>query len=47
MLFKCDSDDGMYIQSGTGGTPLLRINIDFDELEEIDQRIIDLIQKSK
>lgn len=47
MLFKSDTDDGVYIQSGTGGTPLLRVNIDFDELEEIDQRIIDLIQKGK
>lgn len=47
MFFKADTDDGVYIQSGTGGQPLIRVNMDFEELEEIDQRIIDLINNKK
>lgn len=46
VLFKSDLDDGVYLESISGQT-LLRINIDFNELGEIDQRIIDLIQKGK
>lgn len=47
LFSKSSVDDGCYLQSGTNGQPLIRINIDFEELEEIDQRIIDLIQKGK
>lgn len=45
-FFKSDIDDGVYLQSGIGQT-LLRINIDFDELEEVDQGILDLINSKK
>lgn len=47
LFSKSSVDDGCYLQSGTDGRPLIRINVDFDELEEIDQRIIDLIQNGK
>lgn len=47
MFSKSSVDDGCYLQSGTDGNPLIRINVEFNELEEIDQRIIDLIAKGK
>lgn len=45
-FFKSDIDDGVYLQSGIGQT-LLRINIDFDELEEVDLGTLDLINSKK
>lgn len=47
LLFKADIDDGVYIQSGDNGIPLLQITADFNELEPIDQRIVDLINSKK
>lgn len=47
MFARSDIADGCYLQSGTNGVPLLRLDIEYKELEEIDQRIIDMIQKNK
>lgn len=44
---KSNKDDGCFIQATPNGSPLFYLSIVFDELEDIDQRIIDLIQKGK
>lgn len=43
MFFTAGVAEGVYFQSGNG-QPLLKIYVDFNELEEIDQRIIDMIK---
>lgn len=43
---KSDIDDGCYLKSGTNGIPLLRLDIDYNELTEIDQSIIDQITQN-
>ena len=46
MFAQSDIDDGCYLQSGTNGIPLLRLDIDYNELSEIDQSIIDQITQN-
>lgn len=46
IIAKSDINDGCYLQSGTNGIPLLRLNIDYNELAEIDQSIVDQITQS-
>lgn len=43
LFANSNKDDGAFIQSNLDGTPTVRIDFVFDELEEIDERIIDLI----
>ena len=42
-----DRDGGSYIQRIGNSQPFVHIRVDLIELEEIDQRIIDLIEKGK
>lgn len=47
LFANSNKDDGAFIQSNLDGTPTVRIDFVFDELEEIDERIIDLINAKK
>lgn len=46
MFAQSDIDDGCYLKSGTNGVPLLRLDIDYSELQEIDQSVIDQITQN-
>lgn len=43
---QSDINDGCYLKSGTSGTPLLRLDIDYDELQEIDQSVLDILAQN-
>lgn len=43
MFAKSSVDDGCYLQSGTNGVPLLRLDIEYDEVIELSKDIIEQI----
>lgn len=44
---QSDIDDGCYLQSGVNGVPLLRLDITYDEIVEIDQKVLDEIESAR
>lgn len=46
MFAKSNKDDGFYLQSGTNGIPLFRLDYYFNELEVIDQDVLDQLERA-
>lgn len=46
MFAKSNKDDGFYLQSGTNGIPLFRLDYYFNELETINQDVLDQLERA-
>lgn len=44
---KSSIDDGCYLQSGQDGSALLQLDIEYEEIVEVDKRVLDVIASSK
>ena len=43
MFAKSNIDDGCYLQSGTNGVPLLRLDVEYDEIVELSKDVLEQI----
>lgn len=46
MFAKSNKDDGFYLQSGTNGIPLFRLDYYFNELEVIYKNVLDQLERA-
>lgn len=44
MFMKSDKDDGFFIESKTDGVPMVRFDIEFDEITEFEQNTLDKLE---